>query len=436
MTSAFGIEHDFNVSKMTDKQKKQAAVGAGGVAAVGAASQVKIPEHSHYDKKTRAHIASLPPGVHEVDTKMLATRPRKLGARKNQKGYVATMAHERPAPYSPVPITRYKDGIIQRDNAHSVMANAMKGRKTLVKIEDAPGYRPHRKAGEELIRRGQMRYQQRRLKQSFNLPEKKQAKLRSTYTSKQRIANTTKRPHGVVEEGFKLPRHPYGVKTALGLVRKDRRSKDPAAGAFGVGGAATVAATPVRRSGTKINVSGGSMSAADARKVVSPGYRPGNKKAIQTMARNLGHLENKPTRVIRYGDGKVIPFDGNHRATARLARGDAKVPVEVIEGGNRPAISAARNALHVGQQRVHRARMDRGDFKATAATGKHTGERRAYKLIANGSKVRSAHGLNISGTRIASGPSDAVLRTKQGAMLATGGALLGTAAHLNRKGKR
>jgi hypothetical protein len=175
------------------------------------------------------------------------------------------------------------------------------------------------------------------------------------------------------------------------------------------------------------------MSASDAKKVVSPGYRPGNKKAIQTMAANLGHLENKPTTVVRYNDKKVIPFDGNHRATARIARGDKHVPVNVIEGGNRPAVSAMRNAFHVTQQKLHQARMESGAFNPGPNTGRHTGERRAYKTIANASPIRSGKRVAIASTKLGSGPSQAVLRTKQGATLAAGGALLGTAAQLHRK---
>jgi hypothetical protein len=191
----------------------------------------------------------------------------------------------------------------------------------------------------------------------------------------------------------------------------------------------------VRRSAAKVDVSGGQLKATDAKKVVSPGYRPGNKKAIKTMAANLGHLEDKPSTVIRYKDGGVIPFDGNHRATARVARGDKSVPVKVIEGGERPTVSAARNAFHVGQQKVHGNRMKRNVFAPDEKTGKHTGERKLYSSIANGSKSRSGRRVAIESTKAAAGPSKALLRTKQGAAVSAGSALIGSAGYLHRKKK-
>jgi len=229
-TSAFGVDHGDEFSKAEEDHRRRntaigAGAGAGGAALV--ATQTHMPEHSHYSRSTRKYINSLPAGVHEVDTKMLAKRPRKLGARKQQAPYVAAMAQERPTPYSPVPITRYKDGVIQRDNAHSVMANAMKGRKTLIHVEDAEGYRPSRRTGEELGRRAQMRYQQHRLKQHMNLSDKQIDSIKAKYKTASRAANTAKRPHGVVEEGFKVAQHPFGVKRALGFVKKDGHDADP-----------------------------------------------------------------------------------------------------------------------------------------------------------------------------------------------------------------
>jgi len=447
--SAFGIDHgDIYKAEDPNRKKKQAAAAAGGTAAVGGVglAATKIPEHSHYDKKTRKYLHSLPAGEHEVPTAMLGKRPRKLGARKQQAPYVAAMAQERPLESfhaSPVPITRYKGKghpTIQRDNAHTVMANAMKGRTTRIKIEDAPGYRPNRRTADELVRRGQSKYQQRRLRLHTNLSEKAIEGIRGKYTDKSRAANTAKRPHGVVEESLKYNPKKYGVGRAVGraknlaaVVKRDRRGRDTAAGVTGAAGVGTLASTPVRRSAAKVDVSGGSMSASDAKKVVSPGYRPGNKRAIRTMAANLGHLENKPTTVVRYKSGHVVPFDGNHRASARVARGDARVPVNVIEGGERPAISAARNAFHVGQQKVHRNRMDRDVFKPNARIGRHAGETKAYRSIANASPLRSGKRVAVGSTKIGSGPTKAVLRTKQGATLAAGAALLGTSAHLHRK---
>jgi hypothetical protein len=107
--------------------------------------------------------------------------------------------------------------------------------------------------------------------------------------------------------------------------------------------------------------------------------------------------------------------------------------VNVIEGGERPAISAARNAFHVGQQKVHRNRMDRDVFKPNARIGRHAGETKAYRSIANASPLRSGKRVAVGSTKIGSGPTKAVLRTKQGATLAAGAALLGTSAHLHRK---
>ena len=469
-TSAFGVEHGIfsKAEKEPDHTKRNVAIGAGGTAAVGgtALAATKIPEHSHYDKKTRKYLHSLPAGEYDLPTKMLAKNPRKLGARKNQKGYVAAMAQERPEhTYSPVPITRYKGKghpTIQRDNAHSVMAHSMLGRKTVrVKIEDAPGYKPHRMTGEELIRRGQGKYQQRRLRQNTKLPKKKIERLVDTYTNKQRKANTAKRPHGVVEESFKMSKQPYGLRTAvqnpkkiaqaprrigqaLDLVKKDDRKHsgklehDLAVGGTGAAGVATLASTPVRRSGKKIKVKGGTISAKDAKKVVSPGYRPGNRRAIQVMAANMGHLEGTPTTVIRYKDGKVIPFDGNHRATARIARGDKKIPVQVIRGQERPTVSAARNVYHGTQQLLHRERMNRGIYKPVKEKGstytpKHRAEPKTYKQIANASPIRSGTKEAIEGSKFAAGPTKRMLRTRQGATVAAGSALLGTAAYLHRK---
>lgn len=438
MESAFGVDHG-DISKLDDKQKKQVAVGAAGTAGVvgagAAATQLKLPEHSHYSKKTRKHLKSLPAGEHEVPTKMLAKKPRKLGARKQQRAYVAAMAQERPAhTYPPVPITRYKDGVIQRDSAHSVMSNAMKGRKTKILIEDSDGYRPSRKAGEELVRRGQSRFQQRRLKQHTNLSEDAIETLRSTYKKSSRKANTSKRPHGVVEEGFKSSKNPYGVKRALGIIRKDDRRRQEAAGAFGVGGATTLAATPVRRSGAKVDIKDGKVSSKDAKKILSPGARPGNKKAIRRMASNMGSLESTSTKVIQYKDGAVIPWDGNHRGTARVARGDKHIPVSVIEGQERPTVSAARNAYHIGQQKLHQNRMDRDVFKPDEKTGKHAAEGKVYRAIANASPSRSGR-KPMGSLRAASGPSKAALRTKQGVALTAGAAMFGTAGALSRKKK-
>jgi hypothetical protein len=461
MTSAFGIDHDSAVQvskretsgfkrdkKLSGSEATAAAAGATGTAGV-AAAKTSLPEHSHYSRKTRKYLKSLPAGEHEVDTKMLAKRPRKLGARKQQTPYVAAMAQERPLPYSPVPITRYKDGIIQRDNAHSVMANAMKGRKTTIKLEDAPGFRPRRKTGEELVRRGQMKFQEQRLKRNFNLPEKKIEQHRGKYKASSRAANTHTRPHGVVEEKFKYADSPYTLKRAIKqgknlthILKADRRDRDTLAGATGVAGAGVLASTPVRRSAKKVDIKDGSISSKDAKKIVNPGYRPGNKKAIKTMAANLGHLENSPTKVIQYADGRVIPFDGNHRATARIARGDKRIPVSVIEGGERPAISVTRNAYHAGKQRVHRGRMAQKTFAPETKvgtrnyTGKHTAEPKIYSAIANGSGRRSAKRVAISSTRVGAGPTAAVLRTKQAATVGAGTALLGTAAHLKRKKDR
>lgn len=244
-TSAFGIEHGYEVSKSqtgvfskaepTDAERRHkrqvtgAAVGTGGaVAGTGVLLGTKMPEHSHYNKKTRKYLHSLPAGEHDVPTKMLAHRPRKLGARKQQTAYVATMARERPLASfhsSPVPVTRYKGGhVIQRDSAHTVMANAMKGRTTRIKIEDAPGHRPTRRTGEELVRRGQMKYQQKRLKQNFNLSEKKIAEKAKVYTKASRKANTAKRPHGVVEEKFKFHPNKFGPKQLLGAGKNIARA--------------------------------------------------------------------------------------------------------------------------------------------------------------------------------------------------------------------
>ena len=449
MISAFGVDHG-GISKAEDpNRKKQVAVAAGGTAAAGGVglAATKIPEHSHYDRKTRAYLHSLPAGEHEVPTAMLGKRPRKLGARKQQAPYVAAMAQERPLESfhaSPVPITRYKGKgkpVIQRDNAHTVMANAMKGRNTRIKIEDAPGYRPNRRTGEELVRRGQSRYQQRRLKLHTNLSEKAIEGIRGKYKDSSRAANTHKRPHGVVEDTLKFNPKKYSVARAVGrtknlaavVKRSDRRGRDTAAGVTGAAGVGALASTPVRRSAAKVDVSGGSMSAADTKKVVSPGYRPGNKRAIRTMAANLGHLENKPTTVVQYKGGHVVPFDGNHRASARVARGDARVPVNVIQGGERPAISVGRNAYHVAQQKVHRSRLDRDVFKPTSKIGRHAGETKAYSAIANASPLRSGKRVAVGSTKLGSGPTKAVLRTKQGLAVGAGAALLGTSAHLHRK---
>lgn len=457
-TSPFGVDHGGEISKAEAKEReKKKAIGTGAVVAggtgVGTAAVLggtHMPEHSHYDKKTRKKLHSLKPGVHEVDTKMLSTRPRKLGARKQQTPYVAAMAQERPTPYAPVPVTRYKGGhVIQRDSAHSVMANSMKGRKTLIKIEDAPGHRPTRRTGEELVRRGQMRFQEQRLKRNVKIGDKKIKGHVKNYKASSRKANTTKRPHGVVEEAFKYSEKPYGVKTALKgaknikvlAKRDDRRGRDVAAGVTGTAGAGVLATTPVRRSAAKIDVSGDKMSAKDTKKVVSPGYRPGNKRAIKVMAANLGHLEDKPTTVVQYKDKRVIPWDGNHRATARVARGDKSVPLKVIQGGERPAISVTRNAYHVAQQKLHRERMDRNvfkpetDVKASNYVGRHAGETKTYGSVANASPSRAGKRVAVGSTKAASGPSKAMLRTRQGATVAAGGALLGTAAHLNRKKK-
>jgi hypothetical protein len=456
MISPFGVDHG-SISKAEGRpERKKQAAAAGTAAGVGAAgygaTRVHMPEHSHYSKETRAALHKLPPGVHEVDTKMLAKRPRKLGARRQQTPYVATMAKERPVESfksSPVPVTRYKGGhVIQRDSAHSVMANAMKDRKTTIKIEDAPGHRPTRPAGEELVRRGQMRYQQRRLKRNFNIGEKGIERKAAKYKASSRKFNTAKRPHGVTEETFSYNPKKLKAKAALGIkraknvamvVKRDDRNRNVAAGATGAAGVGTLAATPVRRSAIKANVSGGTMSAKDARKVVSPGYRPGNKKAIKTMAANMGHLENTKTTVIRYKDDRVLPFDGNHRASARLARGDKKIPVKVVQGGERPAVSVARNVYHTAQQRIHRSRLDRDVFKPNTKagtkgyTGRHTGQTKTYGSIANASPSRSGKRVAIASTRSGSGPTRAMLRTRQGATVAAGSALLGTAGYLSRK---
>jgi len=449
--SAFGISHG-EISKAEQRKEdekhtgRNVAIGGGATVAGGTAVAMgtKIPEHSHYSKKTRKYINNLPPGVHEVDTKMLAKKPRKLGARKQQTSYVAAMAHERPAPYSPVPITRYKDGVIQRDNAHSVMANAMKGRKTLIKIEDAPGYRPRRRTGEELVRRAQGRYQQRRLKQNFNLSERAIQGHIKNYKPKNRAKNTAKRPHGVVEDTLKYSTKPYKLKRAIKagknitMVAK-RDNRDFEAGVAGTAGVGALAATPVRRSARKVDIKDGKISSSDAKKIVNPGYRPGNKRSIKVMARNLGHLENSPTKIVQYKDGGVIPFDGNHRATARIARGDKHVPVKVIEGGERPAISITRNLYHGAQQRIHRERINRGAFTPNTDggspkyTGKHAGETKVYSTIANGSPTRSGRRVNISNSRIISGPSKMALRGRQAATVGTGAALLGVAHHLHGK---
>lgn len=440
--SAFGIDHAALISKATDRQKHVAeGAAATGAAGTAVALGTKMPEHSHYDKKTRAHIKSLPAGVHEVDTAMLAKRPRKLGARKQQRAYVAAMAQERPEASfkaSPVPITRYKDGVIQRDNAHSVMANAMKGRKTTIKIEDAPGYRPSRRTGEELIRRGQMRYQQHRLKAHTNLSEDAIEGLRGKYKDSSRKANTAKRPHGVTEDTLKYHPKPFKLKRALGagkniaMVAKRDRTKNQASGALGAAGVGTLASTPVRRSAAKVDVSGGRMSADDAKKVLSPGYRPGNRRAIKSMAHDLGGLKGTPTTVVRHKDGSVIPFDGNHRGTARVARGDSHIPVKVVEGGERPAISVARNAYHVGSQKLHAARIEQGTFSPEK---RDKGPSKLYHAIANGSKTRSGQKGAISSTRIASGPSKLVLRSKQGATVAAGAGLLEAGHLVGRKKK-
>jgi hypothetical protein len=454
--SAFGVDHGDQVSKAEeDHRKRNVAVGAGATGAGTAAvlGGTKIPEHSHYDKKTRKYLHSLPAGEHDIPTKMLGKKnPRKLGARKQQRSYVAAMAQERPLhTYGPVPITRYKGKghqTIQRDNAHSVMAHSMKGRKTVrVKIEDAPGYRPNRRTGEELVRRGQAKYQQRRLKQHTNISDKKIKRLVSEYKPESRKANTAKRPHGVVEETLSYSKKPYNLKRAIRAgknvsllaKRDDRRGQDVAAGVTGAAGVGTLAATPVRRSAAKVNVSGGSMSAKDAKKIVSPGYRPGNRKAIKTMAASGGLDDMGPTRVIRYKGGHVLPFDGNHRATARVARGDKKVPVHLIEGGERPAVSVTRNLYHGAQQKLHQSRMNRNVFKpdlkpsSKTYTGRHKGESKAYGKIANASPSRSGKRVNIGSTKTGSGPTKAMLRTRQGATLAAGGALLGTAGYLHRE---
>ena len=427
--SAFGIDH--GISKADDTKKKAVVAGGTATAATAAvAAGTRMPEHSHFSAETRAHLRSLPAGTHEVDTKMLMKRPRKLGARKQQAPYVAAMAQERPAPYSPVPITRYKDGMIQRDNAHSVMANTMKGRKTLVKIEDAEGYRPSRRTGEELVRRAQMKYQEHRLKAHADLPEHKIEAIRGKYKPASRIANTSKRPHGVVEEGFKVAHKPFGVARALAFAKA---ANDELAGASTVAGLGVLGTTPVRRSAAKVKIKDGQMAAKDATKIVSPGYRPGNKKAIQRMSANLGHLEKTPTTVVRYKDGSVIPYDGNHRATARVARGDASIPVRTIEGGERPAVSVTRNAYHAARQKMHAEAVKRDKFRATASTGKHSGEGKVYSKIANGSPARSGRRVAIASTKVASGPTKAALRTKQGLALAGGGALLALGHHERTK---
>jgi hypothetical protein len=245
----------------------------------------------------------------------------------------------------------------------------------------------------------------------------------------------------VVEDTLKYNPKKYSVARAVGragnlaavVKRDDRRGRDTAAGVTGAAGVGALASTPVRRSAAKVDVSGGSMSASDAKKVVSPGYRPGNKRAIRTMAANLGHLENKPTTVVRYKGGHVVPFDGNHRASARVARGDARVPVNVVEGGERPAVSVARNAYHVAQQKVHQSRLDRDVFKPNSKIGRHAGETKAYSAIANASPLRSGKRVAIGSTKLGSGPTKAVLRTKQGLALGASAALLGTSAHLHRK---
>lgn len=458
MISPFGVDHG-EFSKLDDRQKKTAEIAGGtavGAGAVGvAAHQIHMPEHSHYDKKTRKYLHSLPAGEHDVPTKMLAKRPRKLGARKQQTPYVATMAKERPLASfhsSPVPVTRYKGGhVIQRDSAHSVMANAMKGRTTRIKIEDAPGHRPTRRSGEELVRRGQMRFQEQRLKRNFNIGEKKIKAKAGQYKTSSRKANTAKRPHGVVEEQLKYNPKKFGVKTALGIkraknlaavVKRDDRNRNVAAGVTGAAGAGALAATPVRRSAPKARIHEGHVSNADARKMASPGYRPGNKRAIKVMAANLGHLEKEPTTVIRYKSGHTVPFDGNHRMTARIARGDKKIPVRVVEGGERPAISVTRNAYHVAQQRLHQKRMNQGVFtpKGKAGTkeyvGRHAGQTKTYKTIANASPSRSGARVAVGSLKHAAGPTKAVLRAKQAGTIGAGAALLGTAGVLAHDRKK
>lgn len=449
-TSAFGVEHgEFSKAEQRkeDHTARNVAVGTAGVGGAGyAATRTYMPEHSHYSKKTRKELKKLPPGIHEIDTKKLQKKPRKLGARTQQRSYVAAMARERPADtYGPVPVTRYKDGIIQRDGAHTVMAHAMQGKKVKIKIEDAPGYRPRRRTGEELIRRGQSRYHQGRLKKHTKISGRHIDRLVSEYKDSSRKKNTAKRPHGVVEEAFKYSDKKYGAKTALKagknltkIVKRDDR-RDVAAGATGAAGVGVLASTPVRRSAPKASIKNGKMSARDARKTLNPGYRPGNKKSIQTMARNLGHLENSPTTVIRYKDGRVIPYDGNHRGTARIVRGDKKIPVKVVEGGERPAVSVTRNAYHGIQQAAHKRRLDRGSYRPHTEgpkyTGKHTGEGKVYSAIANGSPGRSSKRINLSAGKAASGPTKLALRTRQGATVGTGVALLGAAHHLKNKKK-
>ena len=104
------------------------------------------------------------------------------------------------------------------------MANAMKGRTTRIKIEDAPGYRPNRRTGEELVRRGQTRYQQRRLRLHTNLSEKAIEGIRGKYTDKSRAANTAKRPHGVVEDTLKYNPKKYEVAQSDGSREEPRGS--------------------------------------------------------------------------------------------------------------------------------------------------------------------------------------------------------------------
>lgn len=215
------------------------------------------------------------------------------------------------------------------------------------------------------------------------------------------------------------------------------RKRDVAAGATGTAGVGVLASTPVRRSAAKVKITDGQIKSSDAKKIVNPGYRPGNTRSIKVMARNLGHLESSPTTVIRYKDGHVIPFDGNHRATARIARGDKQIPVKTIEGGERPAVSVTRNAYHAAQQRVHQSRMNKNTFKPTVEgkgyTGKHAGETKTYSSIANSSPLRSGRRVAIDATKIASGPSKAMLRGRQAATVGAGLALLGGAHHLSQK---
>lgn len=219
--------------------------------------------------------------------------------------------------------------------------------------------------------------------------------------------------------------------------RKTAEAQETASGAAGAAGAGAVAATPVRRSASKVSVTEGRISADDAKKILSPGYRPGNKKAIRVMAQNEPrHIANTPTTVIRYKDGSVIPFDGNHRATARIARGDPSIPVRVVEGGDRPTVSAARNVYHLAQRRLHQRRMRGSAFAPTEHTPKHAGEpSKLYTKIANASKTRSGEKGPVESLRLAGGPSTKVLRGKQVAVAGTGAALLGTAGVLHERAK-